>query len=245
MNLILLCEKVTHLNIAYDDSRAKHVRTILKLGIGQTFDVGVVNGSRGKARIISDGPDGMKWDIEWGKNPPLPYPITLIIGLPRPQTARKILQESTSLGVNAIWFFQSDKGEASYKHSRLWITGEWLRHLHLGAEQAFTTHLPEVRHYDSLKECIINLSVNSDRIALDNYEADLPLGSHKIHHPASAIAIGSERGWSAMERDQLRFAEFNFYHLGQRVLRAETACVAAISINVSKIETSHLRTKQR
>ncbi len=237
MNLILFCEKYTHLNIPFDDPRAEHVRKVLKMGVGQEFDVGVTNGPRGKARIISDDSDGMNLTMVWGDVPPVPYPITLIAGLPRPQTARKILQDTTSLGVDAIWFFQADIGESSYSRSRLWSTGEWRRHLHLGAEQAFTTHIPEVCNFDSLAECILNLSTQSDRIALDNYEATLQLGSYKIHHPASVIAIGTERGWSTEERDLLRGAEFAFYNLGQRVLRTETAGVAAISILVSKIET--------
>ena len=206
------------------------------MGVGQIFDVGVVNGPRGKARITADGPDGMNLDIEWGEIPQHPYPITLIVGLPRPQTARKVLQESTSLGVNAIWFFQAEKGKTDYSCSRLWSTGEWRRHLHLGAEQAFTTHIPEVHNYVSLEECVLNLGARSNRIALDNYEAESPLGSYQNQHSATVIAIGSERGWSASERDQLRSAEFNFYNLGQRVLRTETASVAAISIIISKIE---------
>jgi len=237
MNLILFCEKLSHLNIPSDDTRAEHVRQVLKMGVGQTFDVGVINGPRGKARIISDDSDGMNLTMKWGDKPPAPYPITLIAGLPRPQTARKILQETTSLGVVAIWFFQAEKGEPSYRRSRLWSSGEWRRHLHLGAEQAFTTHLPEVRNFDSLAECILNLSTRNDRIALDNYEAKIQLGAYNMHHPASVIAIGSERGWSVEERDQLRDADFKFFNLGQRVLRTETAAVAAISILVSKIET--------
>lgn len=240
MNLFLFSDKFSHLNIQPDDPRAEHIRTVLKMGVGQLFDVGVVNGPRGKARIIADGPEGMNLDIEWGDVPPRPYPITLIVGLPRPQTARKILQESTSLGIGAIWLFQAKKGESSYRRSRLWSTGEWRRHLHLGAEQAFTTHIPDVRNFDSLVECILKLSVPGDRIALDNYEADVPLGSYQIKHPMSAVAIGSERGWSASERDHLRNAEFSLYNLGQRVLRTETACIAALSIILSKLSSGSI-----
>jgi RsmE family RNA methyltransferase len=44
------------------------------------------------------------------------------------------------------------------------------------------------------------------------------------------IAIGPERGWSAGERDFLRSLSFEMRHLGSRVLRTETACVAAVAI---------------
>ena len=62
-----------------------------------------------------------------------------MIALPRPQTARKILNEATSLGVASIRFFRSEKGEPGYRASTLWTTGEWRRHLVDGASQAFDT----------------------------------------------------------------------------------------------------------
>ena len=42
--------------------------------------------------------------------------------------------------------------------------------------------------------------------------------------------LGPERGWSARDRNALRSAGFTLVHLGPRVLRAETATVAAVAI---------------
>ena len=39
---------------------------------------------------------------------------------------------------------------------------------------------------------------------------------------------GPERGWSSEERDCLRKNKFELCHMGQRVLRVETAMVAAV-----------------
>ena len=49
-------------------------------------------------------------------------------------------------------------------------------------------------------------------------------------HAAVVLAIGSERGWSAKERDQFRGHGFRLAHLGQRPLRTETAAIASVSI---------------
>ena len=49
------------------------------------------------------------------------------------------------------------------------------------------------------------------------------------------IAIGGERGWSKSERDSLREYEFVLTDLGPRVLRTETACIAAVSIIKSQL----------
>jgi RsmE family RNA methyltransferase len=156
--------------------------------------------------------------------------------MPRPQTARAILREVATLGATALHFIATEKGDPNYSQSTLWRSGEWRRHLVSGAEQAFCTRLPELTFTRSLSDTISSLSnAGMSRIALDNYESPEPLTRLTFSEPAVAIAIGSERGWSATERDALRQHGFNLAHLGPRVLRAETACVAAIVLVKAKM----------
>jgi 16S rRNA (uracil1498-N3)-methyltransferase len=49
------------------------------------------------------------------------------------------------------------------------------------------------------------------------------------------LAVGGERGWSAADRMALRAAGFAFHHLGRRVLRAESAAVAALAITRARL----------
>ena len=177
MNLILLDTADSPATLAADDPRTRHVRSVLKMSVGDTFDVGVVNGPRGKATITAGREAGLTLDIIWAELPPPPYPIMLLVGLPRPQTARRILSECTSMGVRELHFFRSRKAESSYSAIRLWTTGEWRRHLLRGAEQAFTTHIPTVEHYSSLKENLDRIGDNTHRIALDIYEASTPVAT--------------------------------------------------------------------
>jgi RsmE family RNA methyltransferase len=77
-------------------------------------------------------------------------------------------------------------------------------------------------------------------VALDNYESPASLAitlklftTAKIASPSApavVLALGSERGWVGAERDMLRANGFALAHLGSRVLRTETACIAAIAI---------------
>jgi RsmE family RNA methyltransferase len=166
----------------------------------------------------------------WSAEPPPLDPIVLIIGLPRPQTARDILRDATSLGVAAIHFVITEKGERNYAGSTLWTSGEWRRHVILGAEQAFDTRLPEITHGKTLIEAIAALPSATTRIALDNYEASGPLSAQQPSASAVALAFGPERGWSNSERISLRESGFVFGHLGPRVLRLETAVTAAIAL---------------
>lgn len=231
MNLILFQPAETQQPLPRGDDRAQHLLNVLRRQPGDTFDAGIVNGPRGKGTLVAITPTHLEVTFDWTIAPITPDPITLIIGLPRPQTARKILQEAAALGVAALHFVRGEKAEPSYASSTLWHSGEWQRHLEAGTAQAFCTDVPAVTHGQSLADVIAALPATTRRIALDNYESPTPLSQCQLSNdPALALAFGPERGWSANERDLLRSEQFSLAHLGERVLRLETAVVAAVSI---------------
>jgi 16S rRNA (uracil1498-N3)-methyltransferase len=236
VNLILFEPAETTQPLPRSDPRARHILGVLRRSVGDTFDAGLVNGPRGKGALAALDPLTLTLTFTWGDVPPPLDPIILIIGLPRPQTARKILQETTALGVQSLHFFRSEKGEANYGQSTLWSSGKWRRHLIAGTAQAFDTRLPEVSHGQSLATVLAAIPPGAARIALDNYEAGTPLSQFHVIREITgspspvALALGPERGWSGPERDLLRANGFTLAHLGSRVLRTETACVAAVAV---------------
>lgn len=231
MNIILFRPHEVELPLPRHDPRAGHILEVLRRRPGDTFDAGLINGPRGRGTLVAVEKELLLITYAWGESPPAPSPLTLMIGLPRPQTARDILRDATTLGVAALHFICTDKGEPSYARSKLWQGGAWERHVITGAEQAFCTRLPEVTHGRALGEVLAGLPAGSARIALDNYEAPTPLGTcNLLGYKSAVLALGAERGWSEAERARLRSAGFAFAHLGPRVLRTETACVAAITL---------------
>jgi 16S rRNA (uracil1498-N3)-methyltransferase len=237
LNLILFDTAAAEATLAPEDPRGSHLRDILRLRPGDQFDVGVVNGPHGKATLLADDAAGTKLSFSWQETVTSDLlPLRLLSGLPRPQTARKILQQASALGVSSIEFFGADKGEPSYADSKLWTTEEWRRHVVQGVEQAFCCFLPEIRLAKDLESALGQMvSDGATRLALDVYESDAPLTPSAANgtDPIS-LAVGPERGWSARERDLLRQAEFRFHHLGERVLRQESACVAALGVLASR-----------
>jgi 16S rRNA (uracil1498-N3)-methyltransferase len=229
VNIILFEPAEIGQPVARGDPRAVHLLEVLRRKVGDLFDAGIINGPRGKGTVTAIGPEGVEFRFEALAEAGPPDRIHLLLSLARPQTSRKILGEATSLGVSSIRFFAAEKGEPSYATSSLWKTPEWRRHLVEGAAQAFDTRLPDVAHFAALAEAIESLPAGCLRIALDNYEATrrmLPVAA-----PSEiALAFGPERGWSASERNLLRAQGFDIVDLGGRVLRTETAVVAAISV---------------
>jgi 16S rRNA (uracil1498-N3)-methyltransferase len=231
VNIILFRASEVELPLPRSDPRARHILTVLRRKAGDTFDAGLLGGARGKATLVSLDQGGLRLAFAWGEAPPPLPPLTLLIGLPRPQTARDILREATALGVAAMHFVRTGKGEAGYAESTLWRSGEWEECVITGAAQAFCTRLPEVTHGRTLAEAVTALPAGSTRVALDNYEASGPLTAALAHGGQPVVlAIGAERGWSAEERAFLRRHDFSLAHLGSRVLRTETACIAAIAL---------------
>ncbi len=213
-----------------------HLLTVLRRKPGDSFDAGIVNGPRGRGTLTRLTDDTLAFSFA----PSLPAqpadPLTLILGLPRPQTARDVLRDATTLGVAALVFVITEKTEPSYAQSKLWSTGEWRRHVLAGAEQAFDTRVPDVRWGSTLATTLGDLAAGDVRLALDNYESPAPLGQCQLQPGQRVtIAIGGERGWSPAERDTLRGHGFALHHLGARVLRTEVACAAALTLVRAKL----------
>jgi 16S rRNA (uracil1498-N3)-methyltransferase len=236
VNIILFRPSEVELPLPRSDLRAQHLLAVLRRQPGDTFDAGIINGPRGKGTVVAIEEGRVLITFVWGEIPPAPAPLTLLIGLPRPQTARDILREATALGVAAMHFVRTEKGEASYADSSLWHSGAWEECVINGAAQAFCTRLPEVSHGRSLTEIIAARPAGELRLALDNYESPAALSGIAVPaRQAVVLAFGAERGWSAAERTLLRESGFTFVHLGERVLRTETACLAAITLIRAKL----------
>ena len=235
--MILFEKPFESVRLSADDERTQHLHKVLRVELGSLVFIGFVNGPRARAKVVSIDRDGScELKVIATETAPGLLPITLLIGLPRPHTARRILFEAASMGVSALHFFQAEHSEPSYAKSRLWQTDQWRERIIRGTEQAFGTYLPQVELYPDMSSGLAALPESSMTIALDNYEASHSLGAAPVGESAAVtLAIGPERGWSAAERSTFRENEWSLAHLGPHILRTETACVAAIATLASKM----------
>ena len=94
MNLVLLETDEIARPLPRSDRRVTHVLDVLKRAEGEPFDAGLINGPRGKAWFPKVGTNEVALSFEATHPPAPPPPLTLIVGLPRPQTARDILRDA-------------------------------------------------------------------------------------------------------------------------------------------------------
>lgn len=237
MNLILFDEAFESVRLECADPRAQHLRKVLRVEIGAFVFIGFINGLRARAKVVVAEPDG-SFELQVVGTEPAPkaLPITLLVGLPRPHTAKRILFEAASLGVAAIHFVEAARSEPSYAQSSLWQTDEWRDRIRLGTEQGFGTHLPQVAMHADLQSAITALHGAGRHVALDHYEAAGTLDTLLPDTaPSAVLALGPERGWSPEERNVFRHNSWQLAHLGPHVLRAETAVVAAVSATATQL----------
>jgi len=231
MNILLFKENETHLS--KDDPRFKHIRNILKLGVGDSFKAGIINGKQGMARIISDS-DGFELVFDFQIDGSLLYPLTMIIAQVRPICMKRILRETVSLGVSRLILPVSDLGEKSYLNASLYNSDEYKAILIDGAMQAGFTGVSECILTKNIEEAI-SLIKDGEKLLLDNVIGKEPLSSLDLRNKKVTIAIGPERGWTERERNIFIDNSFSPCLLGSRILRTETASVAAAGIALSRM----------
>ena len=234
MNLLLFREGEWQSPLSAADKRVIHIKKILRASEGDRLEAGVIGGPLGTAvieKIPEDGSIQLSFQAE--REPDTLYPITLLVGTPRPPTARRLLKDLSTAGIERIIFCGTDLGEKSYLTSSLWVKEEYKEAVLEGISQGKTTMPPEVMKFYSLFKAIGTMdSFNRewDRLALDNVSPDLPLKDYTPSAGSCCLAIGPERGWSDRERQMLRDKGFSVCSMGSRVLRTETACHMGLSL---------------
>ena len=235
MNLVLLTEKELSDGLPLADVRAVHLLDTVGLKVGDSFHIGIKNARRGLATIQATHPV-LTFTAKFEPAVQKRIPLTVIVGLPRPQTAKKVMYDLASVGADKIIFFATEKGDAGYATSSLWKDGEWVEHVIKGAEQACSALIPEVARCATLTAALADIKTSSWKVALDPYEAAHALGENAPTASHAVLAIGPERGWSAAERTLLLKNNFTLCHLGDRILRVESAALAGSMIMLSQLK---------
>lgn len=248
MNIILLsADDICEVGFRFgkNDDRYRHCKKILKLRVGDTFKVGLINGVKGTGTITHFDDMQLRFDFVPNETPPEPlFPITAVLGFPRPIQLKRCLKDMATLGVSNIALVPTQLGEASYLQSDLVQKSEVQKFLLEGASQAGSTLLPEVRLYRSIKN-FFDSELGDDRtkdekIILDVTDNAVPLYEHLCRFQRTAgkkifLAIGNERGWTDAERTLFSEHGFCSCSMGRRILKTETAVVSSISIVLSTL----------
>jgi RsmE family RNA methyltransferase len=237
MNIILFSTLSLTNELSMNDHRARHIKKILHLAVGDTFQAGVINQSKGLATItnMDEHAISFTYEVEAEQVSAL-YPVTLIVAQVRPISMRRILREAVSLGVGSLILCTTDTAEKSYAQANLYTSGEYESILIDGAMQSGQSGVSSLQFASSLEDAITKLPPETQRIVLDNVWEGMPLSVFQIEEKKPVVlAIGGERGFSDRERMLFREHGFQFASLGKRILRTETACSAGVAVLLGRM----------
>ena len=156
-----------------------------------------------------------------------PLHIHLGIAISRGDRMDWIVQKATELGVNCITPLVSERTEVKLKGERAAKKiGHWQQIAVSACEQCGRNRVPQIAPLTSLAQW--TPAVEADLKLVLHHRAD-SLPAESSPPPNIALLIGPEGGLSASEIDTAESAGFMSLRLGPRVLRTETAPLAAIT----------------
>ena len=235
MNLLLLSDAdrldASDTKFVLRDRRHQHVRDILKGKIDRTLRVGLWDGPKGEGRICYTGEDRTELDVEWTEPTPARPNVHLILAVPRPKSLKKLLPEVVALGVGRLTLLRSWRVAQPYLSSPM-LTPQAQRSLIAdGLMQAGCTRPPQVEvalRFRPFVEDVATHLTDEHRL-ICHPRSTAGLASARPLPGSVAVAVGPEGGWLDYEVDAFVQAGFHPVHLGPRVLRVETACVALLA----------------
>jgi 16S rRNA (uracil1498-N3)-methyltransferase len=158
-----------------------------------------------------------------------PLAITLLQGVARGEKMDLILQKATELGVAAIVPVWAERTEVKLDAARTdKRVAHWRSVVVAACEQSGRARVPSLAAPLALADAAAAVAGAQLKLTLDP-QGEQRLRTLEIAGNAATIAIGPEGGWSPRDRAALHAAGFAGLRLGPRILRTETAGLAAIA----------------
>lgn len=211
---------------------AAHLGRVLRLGVGDACVLFNGDGHDHDARVVAAGKRDVRVAI--GAARPVanesPLAITLLQGIARGEKMDLILQKATELGVAAVRPVHSQRSEVKLDEARgAKRLAHWQSVVTSACEQSGRAVVPHVAPPEPLAAAIRGLPEGGLRLILDPEATETCATLAWSPGTQVVLAVGPEGGWSPLDREQLAAGGFHGVRLGPRILRTETAGLAAIA----------------
>ncbi len=220
-------------HLALPDHTAHHAREVLRLRPGTPVRVFDGAGAEYQATLdeVSRRTVTARLAGRVASAPESPLRLLLAVSPLKGDRMELVLQKATELGVAEVWPVVTDRTDAAARPalqgSRV---GRWDRVVSGAAEQCGRAVVPRVSETTTLRDLVAQPFAGT-RIALLETSGAPPLtSSEHVSGRPLLLLIGPAGGFEPAERDRLREAGFQPASLGPRILRSETAAVAAVAI---------------
>ena len=219
--------------------QAVHLARVLRAEPGQVFDV-LANGFLRRAEITSVSEREVVFTLGEELEADAALPIHLLLAIIKFDHYEWGLEKATELGAARITPVLARRTEKHLGLAAAKRVERWRKIAREAAQQSRRSDLPEIDDPTPLKAALAGVTSPHKLLLAETEEQNTlaaALASHRVpegpdaeHNHALALAIGPEGGWAPEEVQLFTAQAWQPVTLGPRILRAETAAIAAVAI---------------
>ena len=223
-------------------AQAEHMTRVLRAQPGMEADV-VAGGHVFHAEVVAVSNDEVRFNLlaEVEADPALP--ITLVMSIFKFDHLEWGIEKATELGVAAIVPAIARRTEKHLADAAEKRVERWRRIAHEAAQQSRRSDVPMIHDPVQLGDYARTQS-RATRIVLAEQERtttlraliDEAIEASRNEMPNLELAFGPEGGWAPEEEALFDANGWRAASLGPRILRAETAAIAALAVVASYLE---------
>jgi 16S rRNA (uracil1498-N3)-methyltransferase len=212
---------------------AEHLARVLRAKPGQQFDV-AAEGVLRAASVVAVSPEQVEFELhEPVLASPLPE-VSAVISIFKFDRLEWAIEKLTELGLARIVPVVSNRTDLHLARAAEKRVERWRKIARESAQQARRLAPPEISGPAPLKEAI--QAITGCRVVLSEVEEAVSFKSAlKSCTVPTTLAFGPEGGWTPEELDMFQSSGWLAASLGNTILRAETAAIAAVAITMAEL----------
>ena len=226
-----IADEVSGNRAAITGDHARHLAQVLRAQVGQEFDISTGSEVR-RGKVTAIRPDRVEFELSEAVAQSKQTEITVAISILKFDRMEWAIEKCVELGVARIIPVIAGRTEKHLAAAATRRVERWRRIVQQSSEQSRRSSVPEIAEPMKIKD-LFALATDT-KIILSEVEHELML---KQTIPPGAnfllLAFGPEGGWTEQELSSFSEAGWKSASLGNTILRAETAVVAAVAIAAS------------
>lgn len=218
-------------------SHADHLARVLRARAGEEFDISTGESVR-RGRIVAVGNSRVEFELGEEISTANAVQFTLLLAIFKFERMEWAIEKCTELGASRIVPVISRRTDSHLAAASAKRAERWRRIARQAAEQSRRTSPPEISEPLRLADAL-NLPAALRIVLAESEDRTLLRDIVKTDAAADgiALAIGPEGGWADGELQLFQKAGWISASLGNTILRAETAAIAATAVVASALSS--------
>jgi 16S rRNA (uracil1498-N3)-methyltransferase len=228
-----IADRVTGNRAYLTGQNASHLARVLRARPGQQFDISA-DGEVRTGAIVSISPDQVEFELGEALPADSVPDVVVLLAIFKFDRMEWAMEKLTELGVAKMIPVIARRSETHLAAAAEKRVERWRKIVREAAQQSRRLAPPVIEAPLALKKAVQETA--GSRLVLSEMEDELSLKPALAKcSPPITLAIGPEGGWTSEELELFQASGWISASLGNTILRAETAAIAATAIVMSEL----------